>query len=116
MRAVQTVSLLLWMLVVACGRTQASRELPTSERPTTTIQVRNQRPIDFTCYVVDGTHRIRLGLVTGMSERTFVIPPHLVINQGALRFQADPIGSNQAASTQEELQVREGDALSLTIR
>jgi hypothetical protein len=66
--------------------------------------------------VVDGTHRIRLGLVTGMSERTFVIPPHLVINQGALRFLADPIGSNQVASTQEELQVREGDALSLTIR
>jgi hypothetical protein len=116
MRAVQTLSSLLWLLAVACSGAQASRELSTSERPTTTIQVRNQKPLDFTLYVVDGTRRIRLGMVTGMSERTFVIPPHMVIDQGFLRFQADPIGSDHVVGTNEELQVREGDALSLTIR
>ena len=116
MRAVRTVSSLLWLLAVACSGAQASRELSTSERPATTITVRNQKPVDFNLYVVDGTRRIRLGTVTGISERTFVIPPHMVIDQGALRFQADLIGSDQVLATDEELHVREGDGLSLTIR
>jgi hypothetical protein len=116
MRAVQTLSLLLWVLIVGCSGTQESRALSTSERPRTTLLVRNQSPTDYVLYVVDGTHRIRLGMVTGMGEHSFVIPPHLVINQGTLNFQIDPIGSNQVGTTDEALTVREGDELTLTIR
>jgi len=115
MRAVQTLSLLLWILSAACSGVQESRHLSTSERPTTTIEVRNQRPIDFTVHVLDGTRRIRLGIVPGMTQRTFVIPPHMVIDQGSLNFQIDPIGSNEVGTTQEALPVREGDGLQLTI-
>jgi hypothetical protein len=116
MHAVRTLSSLLWLFAVACSSTQASQNLPTTERPVTTILVRNQKPVDFNLYVVDGTRRIRLGTVTGISERTFVIPPHMVIDQGSLNFLADPIGSDQVLGTSEELPVREGDELSLTIR
>ena len=116
MRAVQTLSLLLWLLSVACSGTQASRELSTSERPRTTIEVWNQKPIDFTFYVMDGTRRMRLGIVPGMTQRTFIIPPHMVIDQGSLNFRIDPIGSDQGSSTEEALPVREGDALSITVR
>jgi hypothetical protein len=116
MRAVQTLSLLLWLLGVACSGAKESRVPSTSERPETTIQVRNQRPIDFTVYVLDGTRRIRLGIVPGMTQQTFLIPAHMVIGQGSLNFQLDPIGSNQVGTTDEALTVREGDELSLTIR
>ncbi|HEX8698033.1 MAG TPA: hypothetical protein VF815_04305 [Myxococcaceae bacterium] len=115
MRAVQTLSLVLWVLGVACSGAQQSRTLSTSERPETTLQVRSQRPIDFTVYALDGTRRIRLGIVPGMSQRTFVIPPHMVIDQGSLNFQLDPIGSNEVGTT-ESLSVREGDAVEMTIR
>jgi hypothetical protein len=116
MRTVQTLSSLLWIFAIACSSAQASKELSTAERPVTTILVRNQKPVDFNFYVADGTRRIRLGTVTGMSERTFVIPPHMVIDQGSLHFQADPIGSDQVLATDEALNAREGDGLTLTIR
>ena len=116
MRAVQTLSLLLWILGVACSGTQDAKHLSTSERPETTITVRSQRPIDFTVHVLDGTRRIRLGIVPGMTQRTFVIPAHMVIDQGALNFQLDPIGSNEVGTTNESLAVREGDAVEMTIR
>jgi hypothetical protein len=80
------------------------------------LEVRNQQHVDFTLYVLDGTHRIRLGLVPAMSTRTFIIPHHLVDDRGSLRFQADPIGSQVVLATDEELPVREGDEVSLTIR
>jgi len=116
MRALQTLSLLLWMLGVACSNVRESRSLSTSERPETTIEIRNQRPIDFTVYVLDGTRRIRLGIAPGMTQQTFLIPKHMVIDQGSLNFQLDPIGSNQVGTTNEAVTVREGDVLSLTIR
>lgn len=116
MRAVQVVSLLWFVLAAACSSAQKTDDASAPERPATTIEVRNQKPLDFTVYVVDGTRRIRLGMVTGMSNRTFVIPSHMVIDRGFLRFQMDPIGSDQVVATNEDLPVNEGDALSLTIR
>ncbi|HLK99080.1 MAG TPA: hypothetical protein VK539_00770 [Myxococcaceae bacterium] len=116
MRAVQTLSLVLWLVGAGCSGAKDSRTLSTDERPRTLIEVRNQRPIDFNVHVLDGTRRIRLGTVPGMTQRTFVIPAHMVIDQGALNFQLDPIGSDQVGTTEEALTVREGDSLSLTIR
>ncbi len=116
MRAVQALSLVLWLVGAGCSGVKDSRTPSTDERPQTMVEVRNQRPIDFNVYVLDGTRRIRLGTVPGMTQRTFVIPPHMVIDQGSLNFRIDPIGSNQASSTDQALTVREGDALSLTIR
>jgi hypothetical protein len=78
--------------------------------------VRNQKYIDFNLYVLNGTHRIRLGTVPGMSTRVFTIPPHLIPNKrGTVRFQIDPIGSDQVSSQDEDLVVHEGDRISLTL-
>ncbi|MDY7231736.1 hypothetical protein [Hyalangium rubrum] len=116
MRAVQAVSLLWFVLAASCSSAQKVEDASSTEPPQTTIEVRNQKPVDYTVYVVDGTRRIRLGMVTGMSNRTLLIPAHMVAGRGSLRFQFDPIGSNQVVSTDEELTVREGDALSLTLQ
>jgi len=116
MRAVQALSLALWLVGAGCSGTKDSKTLSTDERPRTMVEVRNQRPIDFNVYVMDGTRRMRLGTVPGMTQRTFVIPPHMVINQGSLNFRLDTIGSDDTSSTEQSLTVREGDSVSLTIR
>jgi hypothetical protein len=80
------------------------------------VEVRKRKYVDFILYVLNGTHRIRLGTVPGMSTRTFTIPPHLIVNKrGQLRFQIDPIGSDQVLSQDEDMMVHEGDQLSLTL-
>lgn len=117
MRAVQVVSLLLLFCAVSCSSAQTPADPSRPPPPKTTVEVRNQKPIDFTMYVLNGTTRLRLGLVPGMGSRTFTIPPHLIPNdQGMLRFQADPIGSNVVSTSDQELMVRAGDALSLTLQ
>jgi hypothetical protein len=116
MRAVQVLPLFLLVSAISCSTTQTQADPSRPPPPKTTLEVRNQKPLDFNMYVVNGTHRIRLGMVPGMSTRTFIIPHHLVSERGSLRFQADPIGSQEVLATDEELAVRAGDELSLTIR
>ncbi|MBN1210363.1 MAG: hypothetical protein JXB05_36255 [Myxococcaceae bacterium] len=115
MRAFQVLPLLLLLSSVACSSAQTAHDPTKPQPPRTTVQVRNQRPIDFNLYVSTGTHRIRLGTVPGMSQRTFTIPAHLIPGQGMLRFHIDPIGSQDVLSTAEDLMVHEGDQVSLTI-
>ncbi|WP_224246519.1 hypothetical protein [Hyalangium gracile] len=117
MRAVQVVPLLLLLTSVSCSGVRTPEDPTRPPPPKTTVEVRNQKPIDFNMYVLSETTRIRLGLVPGMSSRTFTIPPHLLPNeQGLLRFQADPIGSNAVSTSDQELMVRAGDELSLTLQ
>ena len=116
MRAVQLIPLLL-LLTTACASVQAQPGEPSNPPPPTTLlEVRNEKPVDFNLYVTNDTTRIRLGLVPGMSTRTFTIPPHLIPVHGPLRFQAATIGSDAVLGSDEDLMVHEGDALSLTIR
>jgi hypothetical protein len=116
MRAVQVLPLLLLACAISCSTTQAQSDPSKPPPPTTTLEVRNQKHVDFIMYVLDGTHRIRLGLVPAMGTRTFTIPQHLVNGRGSLRFQADTVGSEAVLATDEELTVHAGDAVSLTIR
>ena len=116
MRAVQVLALLLLVSAISCATPQTQEDPSRPPPPKTTLEVRNQKPLDFNMYVVDGTHRLRLGMVPGMSTRTFTLPHHLIHDRGSLRFQADTIGSNAVLATDEELAVHPGDAVSLTIR
>jgi hypothetical protein len=116
MRAVQLLPLFLLVSVISCSTVQTQQDPSQPPRPKTTLEVRNQKPLDFNLYVLDGTHRIRLGLVPGMSTRTFTIPAHMVNDRGSLRFQADTIGSNSVLASDEELAVKEGDTVSVTIQ
>lgn len=116
MRAVQLLPLFLLVSAISCSTPQAQVDPSQPQPPKTTLEVRNQKPLDFTMYVADGTRRLRLGLVPGMSTRTFTIPHHMVEGRGSLRFQADPIGSETVLATDEELAVHVGDSVSLTIR
>lgn len=95
-------------------------DTPVSEdeqtRGPATLQVVNQGFPDMTIYVMNsGGQRLRLGLSTGTSTMTFVIPASMV-NAGAtqLRFIADPVGGS-GASVGEQITVSPGDQLQVTI-
>ncbi|MFL5346537.1 MAG: hypothetical protein ACJ8AT_17295 [Hyalangium sp.] len=116
MRAVHLLPLLLFLSAVSCSSVQTPQDPSHPPPPQTTLAVRNEKPVDFNLYVLNGTTRIRLGLVPGMSSRTFTVPHHLIPVHGPLRFQAATIGSDDVLGSDEDLMVHEGDALSLTIR
>jgi hypothetical protein len=78
------------------------------------LQVKNQGFSDMVIYAVSGAQRVRLGLATGNSTKSFTIPTYLTRGAGPLRFLADPIGSNRTPVS-EEMSVRPGDIVTLTI-
>jgi hypothetical protein len=98
-------------LVSACaGRSQDAGPEPAESAM---VEVRNQGFSDMVVYAVNGGQRIRLGLATGNSTKTFTIPRHLV-RGGTIRFLADPIGGNRSPVS-EEMVVQPGDVVTLTI-
>jgi hypothetical protein len=98
--------------VIACGA--RSTESGPAPSESAMVQVQNQSFSDMVVYAVSGGQRIRLGLATGNSTKSFPIPQHLVRTGGTIRFQADPVGSNRAPLS-EEMTVQPGDVVSLTI-
>jgi hypothetical protein len=119
MRAVRVLPLLLLLGCTASRENVepmeeggSSEEAPPAK---TTVAVRNLLKADLNFYVVRGASRVRLGLVPGMSTRDFVIPPHMVGQFEHLRFATEIIGSNGGGTSDQEMPVRPGDALSLTI-
>ena len=78
------------------------------------VQVQNQGFTDMVVYAVSGGQRIRLGLATGHSTKSFTIPGYLVRGAGPIRFLADPIGGNRSPVS-EEMTVQPGDVVTLTI-
>lgn len=96
----------------ACGSRQ--NELQTGGQAATTVQVENQAFQDMTIYVLDGTRRIRLGSVPGVSTRIFRIPDRLIFGISRLQFEVDPLASNRTAMSQH-IPVSEGEQLRLVI-
>lgn len=101
----------LILVLAACAARENGPEAGTMP---TTVQVENQAFLDMTVYVLDGTQRVRIGMVPGNSTRTLQIPERLVFGVSSLRFQVDPVGSQRAPISQE-ITVSEGQALRLII-
>lgn len=78
------------------------------------VQVENQGFTDMVVYAITGGQRIRLGLATGNSTKSFTIPRHLIRGAGPLSFLADPVGGNRAPVS-EDMTVQPGDVVTLTI-
>jgi hypothetical protein len=98
--------------LTACGG-RSPEANPNPESPAM-LQVENQSFSDMVIYAVSGAQRVRLGLATGNSTKSFTIPIYLIRGAGPLRFLADPIGSNRTPIS-EELSVQPGDIVGLTI-
>lgn len=107
--------LLLLVSAAACGGVQKTGTLTLPSHPTTTVEVRNLRPIDVNLYVRTSTHRIRLGMAPGKTTRFFVIPAHVVGEKNMIRFELDTIGSDRRTFSEDMLPVNAGEQVSLTI-
>ena len=78
------------------------------------VQVENRGFADMVIYAVSGSQRVRLGLATGNSTKSFSIPAALIRGSSPLKFLADPIGGSRSPIT-EEIVVQPGDIVTLTI-
>jgi hypothetical protein len=102
---------MLGVMAACAGRTQDTDLEPTESAM---VEVQNHGFTDMVIYAVHGGQRLRLGLATGNSTKTFTIPRHLVRGAAPIRFLADPIGGNRTPVS-EELTVQPGDVVTLTI-
>jgi hypothetical protein len=113
MRPKLLIPLLLLLALGACTSARQRGPLPPAQERTT-VRVENQNFLDMNIYVLRGTQRVRLGMVTGVSTRTFTLPDNLVFGMATLRFQADPVGRQQAPIS-HEITVRAGEQVTLLI-
>ncbi len=117
MHTLRALSVLWFLSAVACGGVRPQPVAPTADKPRTTLEVHNKHAVEVEVYALDRTQRVRLGSVPARRTRTLTIPPHLVADGGGrLRFQAEALGSGNLLAREEELLVREGEALSLTLQ
>lgn len=117
MRAVRVLSVLWFLSAMACGGVRPQPDSSAADKPRTTLEVNNRHPVEVEIYALDRTQRVYLGSVPARRTRTLTIPPHLIGEGGGrLRFQAKALGSDNLLDREEELLVREGEALSLTLR
>lgn len=79
-----------------------------------TLYVDNQAFMDVNVYVLRSGQRTRLGTVTALTTRTFVLPRTIVGTATTVQFLAAFIGSNRAPVS-EEVVVWEGDEIELRI-
>ena len=102
---------MLAILTACAGRSQDTGPGPASSAM---VQVQNQGFADMVIYAISGGQRVRLGLATGNSTKTFTVPRYLTVGAGPIRFLADPIGGNRSPVS-EEMTVQPGDLVTLTI-
>ncbi len=117
MRPLVAILLALSLTTAACAKTATTNRASTSADAISGrawVTVENRAFADMTIYVLRGAERARLGLVTGASTSTFQIPERMIFGTTALRFLADPVGSNRAPVSQE-IGVQPGDTVVLTI-
>ena len=99
------------VMLVACARAGDTGAEPQSLAQ---VRVENQGFTDMVIYAVNGGQRVRLGMATGNSTKTFSIPRYLTSGAGPIRFLADPVGGNRTPVS-EEMSVQPGDIVTLTI-
>ena len=107
-------STLLVGVAVLAGCAGRSRSAEPQTQSEAVLEVENRGFADMVIYAVSGSQRIRLGLATGNSTKSFTLPGTLIRSAGPLRFLADPIGGTRTPIS-EEMVVQPGDVVTLTI-
>jgi hypothetical protein len=110
---IRTSHVFLLVTLAACaGRSQDAGPEPGNSAAM--VRVENLGFTDMVIYAVSSGQRVRLGMATGNSTKTFTVPAYLTAGAGPIRFLADPIGADRAPVS-EEMSVQPGDVVTLTI-
>ena len=75
-----------------------------------TVRVVNHAWLDITVYLLQGTHRDRIGVATASSTSTFTIPLRQLSAGAEYRLFGDPVGSRQTVRS-EPLHAEDGDVV-----
>jgi len=104
------------LLLAALATSCVPRTGPESVAPETraTLRVDNQSFNDVNIYALRSGTRMRIGTVTGLTTRTFVLPKTLVGTGTRVQFIASFIGSSRGPVS-EEITIWEGDEIALRI-
>ncbi|HKP49598.1 MAG TPA: hypothetical protein VJU17_06245, partial [Gemmatimonadales bacterium] len=102
------------LLILTAGCAGRNQRPETNPDDPAMVQVENRGFADMVIYAVSGSQRVRLGLATGNSTKSFSIPATLIRGGSPLKFLADPIGGSRSPIT-EEMVVQPGEIVSLTI-
>lgn len=79
-----------------------------------TVRVVNHSWLDVTIYVLQGTHRDRIGTATATSTTEFKVAIRSLTSGTDYRLYADPIGSRQTVRS-EALHAQDGDIVTWTL-
>ena len=79
-----------------------------------TVRVVNHAWLDITVYLLQGTHRDRIGVATASSTSTFTIPLRQLSAGAQYQLFGDPVGSRQTVRS-EPLHAEDGDVVIWTL-
>ena len=98
-------------LIAACGSGRMARERVAPQW--TYLIVTNTNWADVTIFSVRGMTRSRIGFISSLSTRTFLVP-RSDMPDGTVRLLLDPLGSDRAYLT-ESIAVGPGQHVELTV-
>ena len=79
-----------------------------------TVRVVNHAWLDVTVYLLQGSHRDRIGVATASSTSTFQISLRQLTAGAEYRLYGDPVGSRQTVRS-EPLHAQDGDVVTWTV-
>ena len=116
LRQLMALAALCLTTLGAChqGRSIGAAAAESGNAGTITVRVVNRAWLDITVYLLQGTHRDRIGVATASSTSTFHIPLRQLSAGAEYRLYGDPIGSRQTVRS-EPLHAQDGDVVTWTL-
>lgn len=114
MSAIRAVTAALLTAVALAGCPRPRPGVPETLRAPVVLRIDNRAQQDVTIYLVRGSHRTRLGSVTGLSAGAFELAPEAVDPAQEIYLVADPLAGTRRL-TSERIVLRPGAVVEWTI-
>ena len=98
----------------ACGSARHSKESPSPGNSEILLDVENHHWSDIVIYLMNGNQSQRLGMVSGVSSKSFVFPYRQIATGGRVRLRAHPVGG-QGSFTSEDVVIQSGQGIKWTL-
>ena len=102
------------IVTAACSSHRRRAATDSGPPPDVTLQVTNHNFLDVTVFVLHDGQRLRIGLVTGSTTQSFVLPGRMVALSHELALLGHAVGSPLFART-ETIIVRPGQRIEWTL-
>jgi hypothetical protein len=104
----------LCLTAIGCHQSVGQSAAESGFNGALTLRIVNHSWLDVNVFVLQGTHRERIGTATATSTTEFHVPLRRLSSGGDYRLYADPIGSRQTVRS-EALHAQDGDVVTWTL-